>query len=45
MKTARAYAMLLTGAAASSLLVGCATIMHGTNQSIGISSNPSDAAI
>lgn len=29
----------------SSMLVSCATIMHGTHQSIGISSNPTNASL
>lgn len=35
------FLMVLT----SSLLSSCATIMHGTHQSVGIVSNPSNAAV
>jgi len=45
MKTFKAILTLLTLISTSSLLTSCATIMHGTRQNIGISSNPSNASV
>lgn len=38
-------AFLLIFFALASLLTGCATIMHGTRQSVGIASNPTNANV
>ena len=45
MKLLKLSANLLKAIVVSSLLSSCATIMHGTHQSVGISSNPSNASI
>lgn len=41
----RLLTSLLFGICGASMLSSCATIMHGTRQNIGISSNPSNATI
>ncbi len=43
-KSAMATASLL-GVSTITFLTGCATIMHGTRQSVGIASNPSSASV
>ena len=46
MKTStKLFSALILGICGSSLLSSCATIMHGTRQTIGIASNPSNAMI
>jgi hypothetical protein len=47
--TANAFSRLITAAAACGITVlsvsGCATIMHGTHQDVGISSTPTGASV
>jgi hypothetical protein len=45
MKLIKTFSVLFLGFFSTALINGCATIMHGTKQSIGISSNPSDASV
>jgi uncharacterized protein YceK len=45
MKIAKAATHFLLGFTTLTSLSGCATIMHGTRQSIGIASNPSNANV
>lgn len=45
MKIIRASTLILSGFSILASLTGCATIMHGTRQSIGIASNPSNASV
>ena len=45
MKAITTTSMLLLVLPLLTLLNSCATIMHGTRQSIGIASNPSDASV
>lgn len=41
----RSSSFLLAFFSLASLLTGCASIMHGTRQSVGIASNPSNASV
>jgi hypothetical protein len=45
MKIVKTTNALLLGVFALTSLTGCATIMHGTRQSIGIASNPTNASV
>lgn len=45
MKGTKFIIFVLLGIYLTSLLSGCATIMHGTRQSVGIASNPSNANV
>ena len=45
MKIVQTVSTLLIGFSTLTSLTGCATIMHGTRQSVGIASNPSDACV
>lgn len=45
MKIFKTCSSIITAISISTLLTGCATIMHGTRQSIGIASNPSNANV
>lgn len=45
MKRTQAITSFLLGITALTSLTSCATIMHGTRQSVGISSNPSNASV
>ena len=45
MKIVKKSIRLLLGVAALTCLSSCATIMHGTRQSIGIASNPTNASV
>lgn len=45
MKLLKTVVKCFIGFSTLTSLTGCATIMHGTRQSVGIASNPSDASI
>lgn len=45
MKMNKSISTILLGINILTLLTGCATIMHGTNQSVGIASNPTNASV